>query len=57
MTKQGSDSQAEQGQADSKNFNLDEYLHGVKHQIDENGHKRKNLGVSWENLHVEVHKV
>lgn len=54
MNRRKSYSQAEEGHADSEDFNLDEYLHGVKHQIDQNGHKKKNLGVSWENLHIEV---
>jgi hypothetical protein len=47
-------SKEEEGQPESDEFNLDEYLHGYSKQIDENGNKRKHLGVSWESLHVEV---
>lgn len=47
-------SKAEDGQADSEDFNLDEFLHGISQEQNENGHKRKHLGVSWRNLRVEV---
>jgi hypothetical protein len=47
-------SKAEEGQADSEEFNLDEFLHGISRQQEENGSKRKHLGVSWRNMHVEV---
>ncbi|KAI8065000.1 ABC-2 type transporter-domain-containing protein [Thamnidium elegans] len=46
-------SKAEEGYAGEDEFNLDEFLHGIRRQIDENGTKHKHLGVSWENLHVE----
>lgn len=49
-----SHSKAEEGQADSEDFNLDEFLHGISQKQDEEGHKRKHIGVSWKNLHVEV---
>jgi hypothetical protein len=47
-------SKAEEGQADANGFNLDEFLHGISRQQEENGSKRKHLGVSWKNIHVEV---
>lgn len=49
-----SHSKAEEGEADSEDFNLDEFLHGISQKQDEGGHKRKHIGVSWKNLHVEV---
>lgn len=47
-------SKAEEGE--SEEFNLDQFLHGMSREREENGHKRKHLGVSWTNLHVEVNK-
>jgi ABC-type multidrug transport system ATPase subunit len=44
-------SKAEEGE--SEEFNLDQFLHGMSREREENGHKRKHLGVSWTNLHVE----
>ncbi|KAL9549489.1 hypothetical protein MBANPS3_005175, partial [Mucor bainieri] len=46
-------SKTEEGQADSDDFNLDDFLHGIHREQEENGQKRKHLGVSWKNLHVE----
>ncbi|KAI9487865.1 MAG: ABC-2 type transporter-domain-containing protein [Benjaminiella poitrasii] len=46
-------SKAEEGESTSEDFNLDEFLHGISREKDANGHKRKHLGVSWKNLHVE----
>lgn len=54
MSRRTDPSKAEEGQASSEDFDLDEFLHGVRKEFDENGHKKKHLGVSWENLHVEV---
>ncbi|GAA5814667.1 hypothetical protein MFLAVUS_008166 [Mucor flavus] len=48
-----SHSKAEEGQADSEDFNLDEFLHGISRKQDDGGHKKKHIGVSWRNLHVE----
>lgn len=47
-------SKVEEGQAESDEFNLDEFLHGMNQAHELNGSKRKNLGVSWKDLHVEV---
>ncbi|KAI8376931.1 ABC-2 type transporter-domain-containing protein [Blakeslea trispora] len=44
---------ADESQSDEDIFNLDEFLHGISRQIDESGKKKKQLGVSWKNLHVE----
>lgn len=54
MSRRSSPSKAEEGQADSEDFNLDDFLHGIHREQEENGQKRKHLGVSWKNLHVEV---
>lgn len=47
-------SKAEQGQADQEDFDLSEFLRGMHREEQQNGHKRKNLGVSWKDLRVEV---
>ncbi|KAG0937676.1 hypothetical protein G6F57_007352 [Rhizopus arrhizus] len=46
-------SKAEQGQADQEDFDLSEFLRGMHREEQQNGHKRKNLGVSWKDLRVE----
>ncbi|CAO3645884.1 unnamed protein product [Mucor fragilis] len=46
-------SKAEEGASSSEDFDLDQFLHGISRAQDENGHKRKHLGVAWNNLHVE----
>ncbi|KAI7892496.1 ABC-2 type transporter-domain-containing protein [Mucor mucedo] len=48
-----SQSMAEQGQANTEDFNLDQFLHGISRQQDASGHKRKHIGVSWRNLRIE----
>ncbi|KAI9362221.1 ABC-2 type transporter-domain-containing protein [Pilaira anomala] len=53
LSQRASHSKAEEGRADSEDFNLDEYLHGILREKDASGHKRKHIGVSWRNLHVE----
>ncbi|KAF1807145.1 ABC-2 type transporter-domain-containing protein [Mucor lusitanicus] len=53
MSRKSTPSKVEEGQADSDDFNLDEFLHGIHREQEENGQKRKHLGVSWKNLHVE----
>lgn len=50
-------SKAEEGKAAEEDFDLDEFLRGMHSEEQKNGHKRKNLGVSWKNLHVEVNLV
>ncbi|KAG1471749.1 hypothetical protein G6F56_001944 [Rhizopus delemar] len=50
---QVSESKAEEGQADTDAFDLSDFLHGMHKEEEQNGHKRKNIGVSWKNLHVE----
>lgn len=47
-------SKAEEGKADEDDFDLSEFLHGMHSEEEKNGHKRKNLGVSWKDLRVEV---
>lgn len=54
MSRKSTPSKAEEGQADVDDFNLDEFLHGIHREQEENGQKRKHLGVSWKNLHIEV---
>lgn len=54
MSRHSDPSKAEEGQVDTDNFNLDDFLHGIHKEQEENGHKRKHLGVSWKNLHIEV---
>lgn len=54
ISQRTSQSKAEEGQADSEDFKLDEFLHGISRKQDEGGHKRKHIGVSWRNLRVEV---
>lgn len=49
-------SKAEEGASNSEDFDLDQFLHGISKAQDENGHKRKHLGVAWRNLHVEVRR-
>ncbi|KAG1471509.1 hypothetical protein G6F56_002082 [Rhizopus delemar] len=44
-------SEAEEGQAED--FDLSDFLHGMHSEEEKNGHKRKNLGVSWKDLRVE----
>ncbi|CEI98981.1 hypothetical protein RMCBS344292_13076 [Rhizopus microsporus] len=46
-------SKAEEGKAAEEDFDLDEFLRGMHSEEQKHGHKRKNLGVSWKNLHVE----
>ncbi|KAG0748729.1 hypothetical protein G6F57_001161 [Rhizopus arrhizus] len=46
-------SKAEEGKADEDDFDLSEFLHGMHSEEEKNGHKRKNLGVSWKDLRVE----
>jgi hypothetical protein len=53
-SQRSSHSKAEEGQADSEDFRLDKFLHGISRQQIEGGHKRKQIGVSWKNLRVEV---
>lgn len=48
-------SKLEEGDAVSDEFNLDEYLHGLRKDEDDNGHELKNLGLIWKNLTVQVH--
>jgi hypothetical protein len=55
MSRKRDPSNAEQGQANADDFDLDDFLHGIHRQQEEIGQKHKNLGVSWKNLHVEVH--
>ncbi|OBZ91030.1 ABC transporter G family member 14 [Choanephora cucurbitarum] len=47
------DESANESQSSEDIFNLDEFLHGISRQNDENGNKKKHLGVSWKHLHVE----
>jgi hypothetical protein len=54
MSRKSISSKTEEGQADTHDFNLDDFLHGIHKEQEESGHKRKHLGVSWKNLHVEV---
>lgn len=54
MSRKSTPSKVEEGQADTDDFNLDEFLHGIHREQEENGQKRKHLGVSWKNLHIEV---
>ncbi|KAI8885476.1 hypothetical protein K501DRAFT_293450 [Backusella circina FSU 941] len=42
----------EEGQASTQEFNLDEFLHGLRRAQDSAGHISKNLGVTWKNLTV-----
>jgi hypothetical protein len=46
----------EEGQASTQEFNLDEFLHGLRQAQDSAGHISKNLGVIWKNLTVKVIK-
>lgn len=48
-------SKLEEGAAVSDEFNLDEYLHDLRKDEDNNGHELKNLGLIWKNLTVQVH--
>lgn len=52
--KRSSLSDAEEGQADLEDFNLDRFLHGISEQQIKGGQKRKQIGVSWKNLRVEA---
>jgi hypothetical protein len=44
----------EEGKANADEFNLDEFLNGLRDEHDSAGHLPKNLGVSWKNLTVKV---
>lgn len=44
----------ESGNAASDEFNLDEFLNGLREEHASAGHLPKNLGVSWKNLTVKV---
>ncbi|CAO3658990.1 hypothetical protein G6F70_000758 [Rhizopus microsporus] len=43
----------EEGKANADEFNLDEFLNGLRDEHDSAGHLPKNLGVSWKNLTVK----
>lgn len=44
----------EEGNATSNEFNLDEFLNGLRDEHASAGHLPKNLGISWKNLTVKV---
>lgn len=48
------DSKLEEGGALQDDFNLDEYLHGMRDDLQQAGSKPKHLGVIWKNLVVQV---
>lgn len=47
-------SKLEEGAAEADEFNLDEFLHDLRKDQNENGHELKNLGLIWKNLTVKV---
>lgn len=47
-------SQLEEGTAAADEFNLDEFLNGLRQDQNTAGHELKNLGLIWKNLTVKV---
>lgn len=56
MSRRSDPSKAEEGQSNTEDFNLDEFLHGISRDQQESGTKRKHVGVIWKDLHVEVRR-
>ncbi|EPB81631.1 hypothetical protein HMPREF1544_11651 [Mucor circinelloides 1006PhL] len=46
-------SKLEEGAAEADEFNLDEYLHDLRKDQNDNGHELKNLALIWKNLTVK----
>lgn len=44
----------EEGNAEADEFNLDEFLNGLRSDQSSAGHQLKNLGLIWKNLTVKV---
>lgn len=47
-------SKLEEGDAESEEFNLDEFLNGLRRDQTSAGHQLKNLGLIWKDLTVKV---
>lgn len=47
-------SKLEEGIAETDEFNLDEFLNGLRRDQNSAGHELKNLGLIWKNLTVKV---